>query len=73
MADSRLARRLQRCTQGQRMLVVGRSACLTPGYEPGRTLRGPMPFSEFVEVYCITGQLITAILTFLNGRRGGGS
>lgn len=31
-----------------------------------------MSLSKFVEVYCTTGQLITVILTFLNGRRGGG-
>ncbi len=31
-----------------------------------------MPLNDFVEVCCITGQLITAILTFLHGRRGGG-
>ncbi len=30
-----------------------------------------MSLSEFVEVYCTTGQLIAAILTFLHGGRDG--
>lgn len=32
-----------------------------------------MSLSEFVEVYCTTGQLITIIFTFFNGRGGGGN
>ena len=31
-----------------------------------------MPLNEFVEVCCVTAQLITAILTFLHDRRDGG-
>lgn len=53
------------------MLVMGRSR-LPVGHRPARTLRGSMPLSAFVEVCCVIGHLIIAILTFLRGRRDGG-
>ncbi|WP_157876764.1 hypothetical protein [Streptomyces graminilatus] len=51
-----------RFLHGQRTLVIGRFACLgTLFMGRAEPCEVPVAFSEFIQVYCTTGQLISAM------------